>query len=126
MCRAPRSISTRAYVPHSWSLAVEEHFYLLLPLTVAAIPHRCRRAGLAVAWAVVSVGCPTARAFDRAVFPTFPTHHNLDALAWGVVLAYVISARSAKSRIVSPVLLILLYLQFLSWFFKGGKMLRDR
>lgn len=47
---------------HSWSLAVEEHFYLLWPLLIAAVParHRLRAVGLlavaAIAWRVIAIG----------------------------------------------------------------------
>jgi peptidoglycan/LPS O-acetylase OafA/YrhL len=98
--------SSLGLLPHSWSLAVEEHFYLLLPLTLAVIPYRGRRACLAGTWAVLAVGCAVARAWDRATFPTFPTHHNLDALAWGVVLACIVSAPRAPIRKAQPGLLL--------------------
>ena len=47
---------------HTWSLAVEEHFYLLWPLLIGAVParHRLRVVGLlavvAVAWRATAIG----------------------------------------------------------------------
>lgn len=100
------NMSALVLLPHSWSLAVEEHFYLLLPLTLTAIPRQHRRACLAFAWAILSIGCAISRALDRPVFPTFPTHHNLDSLAWGVVLASMVSARTGQRRTAQPALLL--------------------
>jgi len=46
---------------HTWSLAVEEHFYLLWPLVIGAVPTRQRRrvvgllAGVAIVWRVVAI-----------------------------------------------------------------------
>jgi len=95
---------------HTWSLAVEEHFYLLLPLVVALL---LRRGGathpnpftpLPLLIGGVGVACLAARAYVTATQPfdyfthLFPTHLRLDALASGVLLAYAYHFRAADFR----------------------------
>jgi peptidoglycan/LPS O-acetylase OafA/YrhL len=82
----------------SWSLAIEEHFYILLCLTIfiaakknkiissMAIPYGC---------ALVCIFCLFLRIYTfqvngyRSLFVNdFPTHLRMDALAFGVLLSY--------------------------------------
>jgi len=83
---------------HGWSLAVEEHFYLLLPPALLLVRWaRFRRAP--VRWAAAIVGCLAALTLGRrllmvlrgadAVPVLFATHFRLDALAFGVLLSVV-------------------------------------
>lgn len=87
---------------HTWSLAVEEHFYLLLPvaLWVLARINRARGAapfrGLVWLFVVVAVACLALRvnaAADAHGYSFFgnvyPTHLRIDSLLFGVVLAYL-------------------------------------
>jgi peptidoglycan/LPS O-acetylase OafA/YrhL len=83
--------------PASWSLAVEEHFYLALPLALALTcrlrPERAAGAVAALAAAVV-VAVPVARAVaytNGAPISSFyfPTHFRADALAAGVLACYL-------------------------------------
>ena len=85
---------------HFWSLSVEEHFYLLLPLALwlmirfrkgAANPFEA----LPVLFLVVAVGMLVARLLTaKFVRPfqmqthLFPTHLRLDSLLFGVLLGY--------------------------------------
>jgi len=77
---------------HLWSLAVEEHFYLLLAF---GLPWVWRRGGpqlLGAALIVPIVGCLLLRlaALDRGVLPVevqWQTPYRIDALAAGVLLA---------------------------------------
>ncbi len=82
-------------VDHSWSLCVEEHFYLLWPLLVALLP---RRGSLAVACAVVAGGYVAAAGLTL-VAPHLPGAHlryliylgtpcQSAALALGALVAY--------------------------------------
>jgi peptidoglycan/LPS O-acetylase OafA/YrhL len=82
---------------HTWSLAVEEHFYVALPLLLLALTgSRARKTGsIALLPAVaVTVGlmCATARffAYGRAHSYNlhYATHLRLDSLLFGVLLAY--------------------------------------
>lgn len=81
---------------YTWTLAVEEHFYLLLAAVVwCAVRYRPYPFRLLpAACAVVAVGCLAARIatvndpsygiFDRLI----PTHLRIDSLMFGVLLSY--------------------------------------
>jgi peptidoglycan/LPS O-acetylase OafA/YrhL len=82
---------------HTWSLAVEEHFYLLLgPLLLLL---RGGRGGppfraLVPLFGAVAAACLAGRLVTAAALPftpkthLFPTHLRLDSLLFGVVLSY--------------------------------------
>jgi len=72
----------------TWSLAVEEQFYLVLPLLVLSLP----RAAIARLMAVVLIISPAIRYFtvrngDVNLDFTMGNFTRLDGLAWGVLLA---------------------------------------
>jgi peptidoglycan/LPS O-acetylase OafA/YrhL len=86
-------------LPHSWSLAVEAHFYLLLAVLFAVLvwsaapgrpPFRCVPSLAAVLAGMVL----TARCLHAASGPftfkesVFPTHLRIDTLFVGVMLSY--------------------------------------
>ena len=85
-----------ALFPHSWSLAVEEHFYLLLPLLLlvvrgkkdapfAALP----RVVLMIAMLALAARIATAQTLDfRLKTHLFPTHLRIDSLLFGVLLSW--------------------------------------
>jgi len=83
----------------TWSLAVEEHFYLALPLfLMLATSDWRRRASIpAIPWAaaVLIVGCTAWRIVSnyRRPFEMYthltPTHLRIDGLFFGVLLAYL-------------------------------------
>jgi len=85
--------------PHTWSLAVEEHFYLLLPLLLLAISARSRHRAnpfraIPLVFGALAVGCLALRAVTWAHTGSwrataFPTHLRIDSLFAGVALAYV-------------------------------------
>jgi peptidoglycan/LPS O-acetylase OafA/YrhL len=85
---------------HTWSLAVEEHFYLALPLLLAALPIRRRGerwtipalpftaggVGLLVLGMHLFVAVTRG---DSAVIHSEQTQWNIDAMFFGVLLGYV-------------------------------------
>jgi peptidoglycan/LPS O-acetylase OafA/YrhL len=81
--------------PHTWSLAVEEHFYLLLPLVLCCV--RSTRVLTAILAACLA-GCAVSRGMANVGLPTEPTHQNLDSLAFGVFLAHAFHSRPGAFR----------------------------
>lgn len=83
---------------HTWSLAVEEHFYILLPVGLM-LATRCRSLstwGIFTLFGVVAAGCAALRAANCVANPTvaFATHYEathlrIDTLLMGVVLGYL-------------------------------------
>ena len=95
----------QSYVPavfgHTWSLAVEEHFYLGLPLLLLALrlrPDEEQRNSrkVVLTGAAIAVVCLALRIIQRVRHPEFnlythmyPSHLRIDALFGGVVLAWL-------------------------------------
>ncbi len=85
-----------ALFPHSWSLAVEEHFYLLLPLLLLAVRGeksapfaRLPQLFLAVALLALAGRIATTLLVDfRLKSHLFPTHLRIDSLLFGVLLSW--------------------------------------
>jgi peptidoglycan/LPS O-acetylase OafA/YrhL len=88
---------------HTWSLAVEEHFYLLLPLVLVAL--RAARPTnadpfrpLIAVYVIIALGALAWRSILAWRLPSFrhylhadfliPTHLRIDSLMLGAVLAY--------------------------------------
>ena len=82
--------------PHTWSLAVEEHFYLLLPLLLLAVRGeksapfaKLPRVFLAVALLALAARIATAEMLDfRLKTQLFPTHLRIDSLLFGLLLSW--------------------------------------
>jgi peptidoglycan/LPS O-acetylase OafA/YrhL len=112
----------RNYVPslmtgfgsgHLWSLAVEEHFYLLWPGLLAICgPKRSGQVAAALAlgfglWRMVE------SQISPPLFPEIPAHFRtdlrLDALLWGCVVAFSLNNDSESKKLASQ-------LRFPGWF----------
>jgi peptidoglycan/LPS O-acetylase OafA/YrhL len=104
----PELTWTQNYLPglwvHTWSLAVEEHFYILLPLLLGFLlvlsrggdPERARDPFKPLPWITLAVGLLVlaTRILTVSLFPydtrthLYPTHLRIDSLLFGVLLAY--------------------------------------
>lgn len=97
---------------HTWTLAIEEHFYFLLAGWVA---WRCRRRpeapfdGLPLWFAGVALACLALRAATSSsglpyshVTHLFPTHLRIDSLLFGVLLAHAWHHRDLGDRAWLP------------------------
>jgi peptidoglycan/LPS O-acetylase OafA/YrhL len=84
---------------HTWSLAVEEHFYLLLPCVLIVLARRSRPSGppfRGIGWTFLfaAVACLVLRWSTMSSLPylpithLIPTHLRIDALAFGVLLSH--------------------------------------
>jgi peptidoglycan/LPS O-acetylase OafA/YrhL len=95
---------------HTWSLAVEEHFYIMLPLGLAWLARRGRGAAdpfKTIPWLVLAaaLGFLAIRAVNFAVRDEFrlmkfwfATHLRLDSLLAGVAIAYAYHYHQAWFR----------------------------
>jgi peptidoglycan/LPS O-acetylase OafA/YrhL len=91
---------------HTWSLAIEEHFYLLLGLAFVVVTSRRRLAGnlkrATVLVVLVCAACLAGRHFTaEALGYTWtriyaPTHLRIDALLFGVGLSYAYHYQRAR------------------------------
>ena len=108
---------TQSYFPHvwghTWSLAVEEHFYLLLPLGLLILkrtsPDRSN-SQLPIAVAAISLAALAGRlalaasadlpaSVDAGYY--FATHLRIDALAFGVLLSYLATYTPVKLDLIA-------------------------
>lgn len=102
----------QSYLPglwnHTWSLAVEEHFYLLLPLTLALMLRWNRDSptplrpvlSLAAGVAVFALACRLANWYLRPSYDhlthLFASHLRLDSLFFGVAISYAYHFHSSR------------------------------
>jgi peptidoglycan/LPS O-acetylase OafA/YrhL len=105
--------------PHSWSLAVEEHFYIALPLLLlflwkagkaTLVPRICAFVGISILVARLVCGEVWGYSWDALYYPT---HLRADGLMFGVLIGYLhtncpelFHAIASRCRFAMPVVLI--------------------
>lgn len=110
---------------HSWSIAIEEHFYLALPVVLVFLaPTRFRR--LVTIGVIVCVGVLALRVILFSLldlsWPHFyyPSHMRVDSLSFGVMLGYLYQYKRATFLRLArfwPLLLGLSPLVLLAYFY---------
>jgi peptidoglycan/LPS O-acetylase OafA/YrhL len=107
---------------HFWSLSIEEHFYLLFPITFVMLAWNSRK--LLLALVAVCLMCLIFRLIAASEHPEYlgsfyyylPSEFRLDSIAYGVLLAIACETESGRRivrafgqpAIVSAALLLLL------------------
>ncbi|MEI8307958.1 MAG: acyltransferase [Chloroflexales bacterium] len=97
---------------HTWSLAVEEHFYLGLAILFSSMTASRSATGtqrlryIPVVFVIVSITCFTLRIITAFIFPEFSlknyvygTHLRIDSLFYGVLLSYLWHFRELEKKI---------------------------
>lgn len=100
---------------HTWSLAVEEHFYLALPILLLALCRWRKVSWVPAITLVIGVACLAMRLRNwgrqyEAVTHYMPTHLRVDSLMFGVLLAYAYHLRPAALAFVPrlrPILVLI-------------------
>lgn len=110
----------------TWSLAVEEHFYLFLPAVLLLLLRLKRLSLLPAIAAFIAVFCLVGRFFELKNAHSF-THLRMDSLFFGVLLAYLIkfspkfaAAITRRRRLLfcfgAVVVGVISYLNLLEWY----------
>ena len=98
----PDAMASKGTV-HLWSLAVEEHFYLLWPGLLAWLgPRRAKNWPAALALAVGMwrlIDSQLATPLLPQVFYRFRTDLRLDALLWGCAIAFALQDEKAREKL---------------------------
>lgn len=89
-----------------WSLAVEEHFYLLLAIALAVVSRRSHAPGSARIpgfwwlFLAIVIGATVARGLNAATLnaPSTASHLRFDSLFFGVALAYLTRLHANRLR----------------------------
>jgi len=86
------------FLAHTWSLAVEEHFYLLLPLLLLMLIRL--RALRLIPWlfTLLAIGCLALRFWIPQTPFAWATHLRMDGLFAGVALGYLYHFRKKAFR----------------------------
>ncbi len=95
--------------PHTWSLAVEEHFYLgiaLLFTLAMAVRKNTSFSWIPIVFAMIAIVCLAARVATVTVYPVYlhqtycaGTHLRVDSLFFGVLLSYLYHFHELERRL---------------------------
>jgi peptidoglycan/LPS O-acetylase OafA/YrhL len=100
---APEFLLVQNYLPrvwgHTWSLAVEEHFYIFLPFVLWLLARLNRLGTIPAIAGTLLIGCLGLRLMLVRQYldfhsVTYPTHLRIDGLFLGVALSYIFRFRS--------------------------------
>lgn len=83
---------------HTWSLAVEEHFYLIWPFVIAAVPHKRRLKVVAIAFAASALWRALVLIFGSADWAYYGTDTNAVALLGGCFIAVAPEMRPSRLK----------------------------
>jgi peptidoglycan/LPS O-acetylase OafA/YrhL len=92
------------YTSHLWSLAVEEHFYLLWPIALVVAHRYAQQVAM---WGAVGFGLwrmvgtlavPTL----PGIWPIFRTDYRLDSLLWGCVIGVLLHKSNPLLKRITP------------------------
>lgn len=100
---------------HVWSLCVEEHFYIMLPILFIVIQrsYNDRRVLLSAVCLVIVAGILfkyLALIYTNSKDTYSGTHNRIDALAWGVLLSIIINFYPELMKRISFVIGLLLFI----------------
>lgn len=98
---APERI--HAFGTHLWSLAVEEHFYLLYPLVFAALARARAPMAILAACCALALGlrCVEALAGARDDYLFFATEARFDSILYGALLAFAAASPAMRPRLAA-------------------------
>lgn len=94
---------------HTWSLAVEEHFYFLLAGLLFTLIRTGGKTSVKIfpsVFVIVAFGCLALRMATWKIYPefmfkkhVFPTHLRIDSLLFGALLSYLVHFFELEKRI---------------------------
>jgi peptidoglycan/LPS O-acetylase OafA/YrhL len=110
---------------HAWSLCVEEHFYILLPLIFTVVQRFGDIRWLTAAELILNFVGITSKVLTISLTDNndtyFPTHNRIDALAWGVLLNIFISysdwLKEFRYKIVAFFILLVIFFVCFKYYF---------
>jgi peptidoglycan/LPS O-acetylase OafA/YrhL len=119
--------STPSPLHHTWSLAIEEQFYLLWPVAMALVAARFSPKKIAVACAALAVVSAGVMAALYHPDDTSRAYYGTDARACALLVGATLAAWTARSprvpsrRILEPAALVAAAALALVWYFADGK-----
>jgi peptidoglycan/LPS O-acetylase OafA/YrhL len=119
--------SARFFAP-TWSLAVEEHFYLLLPLLATRLEPR-RLAVVAIAWISIATPIRILLLLEFGwIAPATWTIARLDSFGWGILIALAPTLWPGLAKRFDPrlaigagIVLFVVLTQFAPYLLPGGR-----